>query len=85
MMFQVEMFDVMPELCRVVSHMSVLFLFKEILSLERYFERLKAEEIGSNGNISDLYPGGVQFEFRLAHLLQLLRFSVILSTPSSKF
>lgn len=70
------------EMCHLLS---VLLMFKEILLQESYFERLKAEEIGSNGNISDFYPGGVQFESRLAHLLTLLRFSVILSTPSSKF
>lgn len=84
-MFQGEVFDVTPGLCRVVSNMSFLFFVKEILSQERYFERLKAEEIGSNGNISDLYPGGVKFESRLTHLLPLLGFSLILSPPSSKF
>jgi len=70
------------EICHILS---VLFLFKEILSQERYFDRLKAEEIGSNDNISDLYPGGIQFESRLAHLLPLLKIYLILLIPSSKF
>jgi hypothetical protein len=83
MMIQKAMFGVTPELR---SHtLSVSFLFKEILSRERCFERLNTEEIGSNRNISDLYPVGVQFESRMAHVLQLLRFPMILSIPSAKF
>jgi hypothetical protein len=71
---QKVIFDVTPDFCRDVSHIVCLILIQRNIIWGTFiWKDIKAEEIGSNGNISDLYFGGVQFE---STTTEVFRFSV---------
>jgi hypothetical protein len=43
------------------------------------------EQVGSSGNVSDLYSGGVWFESRPGHPLSWLKFFLVFSFPLGKY